>query len=809
MNPESNTPRDFVVRSNEAFAALAGWSYDHRWWVVAFALALLSGSLVIASRAQIDSSYEAYFDPADPTFLHYEEYRDDFGSDEVSYILYEAPGLEHGPWDLEIMRKVVRLTEALEEEVPFVYEVRSLANAELMVGLDESIEIQRLTDEFPETQEELLSLRDRYLNKPMLVGGILSADAEYAAIIIEMDRSSTDPLEDIRLDPDGGDGLENLYPQVTNEAIEEILARPEYDGIHFYHSGDIPLNAAYNVVIAEESAFLSGVTSAVIALLLLFFFRSIVGVIAPVVVVQLSVIMTVAFVVLCGWKLDMSFSGMPTLLTAIGVAHSVHILSEFRARFAALGDRREALVKTLYLVGSPCLFTSVTTAIAFASMSFSPIKSIAHSGVYASFGVMASFVLSFTLLMALLSFGGQTPRGGASRVNPASAKGGAVMQSVLGATVNLVARWRRSVLAVFAVVFVLSFIGISRMIVDSNWLDDFSDAMPLKQITITVDEVMGGVTNLILLFDSGEADAVKNPAVLQEIERIQVWADQWEIVRKTYSIVDILKDLNQTFHADDPAEYRLPESRELTAQYLILYESAGGTDADRYVSSDYRHASLELRLALAMTSETVKLVNALDAELAARPLEASSSRLTGIGALWVKLLDYIVSSQIQGFTLAFSMIALVLCGLFRSIRTGLIAMVPNLSPVFLTLGMMGWLGLPLDYNKIMIAAVALGIAVDDTIHLMSRVRYEFHRLGNYRAALDEALRDVGRAVLITSIVLVLGFLVLLLSILDSQAVRGVLLATTIVTALVADFLLLPALILTFKPFGPETVQDRT
>jgi len=146
--------------------------------------------------------------------------------------------------------------------------------------------------------------------------------------------------------------------------------------------------------------------------------------------------------------------------------------------------------------------------------------------------------------------------------------------------------------------------------------------------------------------------------------------------------------------------------------------------------------------------------------------------------------------------------------LFRSIRTGLIAMVPNLSPVFLTLGVMGWLGIPLDYNKISIAAVAMGIAVDDTIHLMSRVRYEFNRLGNYREALDEALREVGRAVMITSVALVLGFLVLTLSILDSQAVRGVLLATTIIAALVADFLLMPALILTFKPFGPESDKSQ-
>lgn len=804
--PDSRTngEHDFVTRLNELFAAVAGWSYDHRWWVVAIALGVLGGSLYLASRAEIDSSYEAYFDPSDPAYLHYEQYRDDFGSDEVSYILYEAPGIEHGPWNYEVMQRVVALTEALEDEVPFIYEVTSLANAELMVGLDDEIEIYQLTDEFPETQEELLELRDRYLNKPMLVGGILSEDAKYAAIIIEMDRSSTDPLDEIRLDPAGGDGLDNLYPQVTNDAIEAILARPEFANLHFYHSGDVPLNAAFNIVIAEESAYLDAITAVVVALLLLFFFRGVVGVVAPVLVVQISVIATVAFVVLMGWKLDMSFGGMPTLLTAIGIAHSVHILSEFRARFASLGDRREALVQTIYLVGAPCLFTSVTTAIGFASMSVAPIKSIANQGVYASFGVMASFFLSFTLLMALLSFGRRTPKVPATPAKIEAAKGGSVMQGFLQSIVRFVISQRIALLAVFALAFVLSLVGISRMIVDSNWLDDFSDRMPLKQITVTVDEVMGGVTNVILLFDGGEPDSIMDPAVLAEMDRIQTWAKDWAIVRKSYSIVDVLKDLNQTFHGDDPAEHKLPPSRELNAQYLILYESAGGSEASDLVSSDYRHASLELRLALALTSEYAALIDGLDKEFQARPLEASTSRLTGIGALWVKLLDYIVTSQINSFALAFTTIAFVMCALFRSVRVGLIAMVPNLSPVLLTLGVMGWLEIPLDYNKLTIAAVAMGIAVDDTIHLMSRIRYEFSRLGNYHDAIHEAMTDVGRAVLITSTALVLGFLVLNLSLLHSNAVRGSLLATTIVAALIADFLLMPALILTLKPFGGET-----
>ena len=803
--PDSPPTRsDFVSRTNAAFAAIGGWSYDHRWIVVVLALVLLGGSLALASRARVDNSYENYFDPQDPAYHAYEQYREDFGSDEVAYILYEAPDPAHGPWNVEVMRKIVSLTDALEDEVPFVYEVESLASAELMVGVDDGIELYELRDGVPESQAELLALRDRYLAKPMFVGGILSADASHAAIVIEMDRSSTDPIEDIRLDPEGGDDLENLYPQVTDAAIERILARPEYDGIRFHHSGDVAMNAAYNRIIGEESALLQAATALVIAMLLLFFFRSFVGVVGPIAVVQVTVIMVVGFVALVGWKLDLSFSSAPTLLTAIGIAHSVHILSEFRARFAERRDRRAALVETLSLVGTPCLLTSLTTAFGFLAMFFVPIKSISHSAIYNAFGVIAAFVLSLTLLMAFLSFGRRVPRQAVSDARRSRARGGAALHSALDGLARFVIRRRVAILAVSAVVAVVSIAGMTQIVVDSNWLDDFSDGMPLKQTTLRVDEVMGGVSNLIVLFDSGEAEAVKEPAVLREIERVQEWADrQTHLVRKSYSIVDIVKDLNQTFHADDPAHYALPETRDLVAQYLLLYESAGGSEGYEHVSTDYRRAALELRLRLGTTREIAGLADDLAAWIDEHPLEATTIELTGIGALWIKLLDYIVSSQIRGFLIAFSVIGVVMCLLFASLQTGLISMVPNVSPVLLTLGAMGWWGLDLDYTTTTIAAVAMGIAVDDTIHLVLRFRHEFRRSRSYEEALIASMHDVGRALVITSTALILGFLVLLFSTLASQAQYGLLLATTIATALVADFLLMPALFLTFEPFGPE------
>jgi predicted RND superfamily exporter protein len=459
----------------------------------------------------------------------------------------------------------------------------------------------------------------------------------------------------------------------------------------------------------------------------------------------------------------MSFSSMPTLITAIGVAHSVHILSGFRVAFRRLGDRRAALVQTLSLVGTPCLLTSLTTSVGFASMSFVPIKSISHQGVYASFGVMAAFV----------------------------------------AVASFVLRARVAILVAFAALFVWSAVGMARLVVDSNWLDDFSEDVPHKAIAIHIDEVMGGLTNIIAIFDTGQPDGIKEPSVLREIDRVQQWANGEDLVRKSYSIVDVLKDLNQTFHEDDPSWYRIPDSRELVAQYLIMYESAGGTEASSYVTSDYQRATLEMRLRIDTTSKTADLVDDVNALLATQPLEASTMTLTGIGALWVKLLDYIVTSQVQGFLTAFAVIGAMMCVLLRSFRTGVIVMLPNLSPVFLTLGFMGWAGILLDYSKVAIAAVAMGIAVDDTIHLIARFRHEFEQRHDYEAALRASLGDVGRALIITSVALIAGFLMLQASVLDTTATRGLLLAGTIAAALLADFLLLPALVLTFRPFGPE------
>ena len=223
-----------IERLNRVFGGVAAACFRFRWVVLLGSLLLAGFAYQQAIQIEGDASYEHYFHEGDTTFQAYETYREDFGSDEVSYIGYDVKGLEHGPWNVEAMGALVSLTEAMEDEVPFIYEVTTLANAELTIGTEDGLEISKIIDDWPLTQAELLERRKAYLKKPMLVGGIINEEADFGAIILEMDRSSTDPPEEIlappeqRPFPEDLANAENLYPQVTDAKISEILERPEY-----------------------------------------------------------------------------------------------------------------------------------------------------------------------------------------------------------------------------------------------------------------------------------------------------------------------------------------------------------------------------------------------------------------------------------------------------------------------------------------------------------------------------------------------------------------------------------------------------
>jgi hypothetical protein len=796
--------RDYVEYLNLFFERVGAWSFDHRWLVIFSCLLLFAASLFLASRAHIDMTFAAFFEEKDPTYAAYQQYREDFGSDEMSYILYEVPEKADGPFDLEVMRKIAQLTLSLEKEVPFVSKVTSLANVEIMQAVPDGIAIHELLEEFPETQEELSAIRQMVLGKPLLVGGVVSQDAKFAAIIVEMEKSSVDPPEDLMLDPEGSSWIDNLYPQVSDAKIDEILARPEYAGITFYHAGDVPWNAKYNRIMMPQTVTLTMITYCIIGILLFVFFRRFTAVIGPFIVVTIAITVAAGVIGLMGWNLDFMFPFIPNLLIAIGIADSVHIISEFNIHYRKLGDRREAIKRTMYHVGTPCLLTSLTTAAGVLAMSASHIESLAHMAIYSAAGILAAFLFSVTLLMTLFAFGKRKYEPKVSKTSGLQTKKSKAFDALLLGVADFDIKHPVLIIMLSAVVFASSIAGMTRLHIDNDFMAEWKEDEPIRNITMKVDEEMGGMSSVIYLFDTGKADGIKEPAVLREIERIQLMADQQTpFVKKSYSIVDVIKELNRTFHNDDPAYYRIPDSRELVAQLLLVYEMSGGEELGQYVSSDLSRANLELRCRMEAVSKMVALAEHIDAEIQANPLEFTKTEITGIGALWVQFAEYIADSQIKGILLAFGVIAVMMCIIFKSINIGLLSMIPNITPVLFTLGYMGWVGMELDYTRLLIAPLAIGIAVDDTIHMVTRFHVEFRRLGNYAQALRACMLDVGRALTGTTVILMAGFIVNVFHGMETQVIFGQLVAWTIFLALVADFFLLPALILVVKPFGPE------
>ncbi|MBA57105.1 MAG: RND transporter [Pseudomonadales bacterium] len=788
---------------NEFFAKLAIFSYRNRWQVAVVCLVVLLGCTYFANNVRTDNSFDAFFDQSDPVYQAYLEHQENFGSDEITFIMYDASEYRHGVFNQQLVESILDLTNEIDTKVPFVRNVTSIANAELMLVEGDNLTITSLQDEMPLTQDRMLELARVLQQRKLYEGSIYSTDLKFGGILVEMSRTSTDTLDKIQFDPDKGAVMDNLYPMVSNSALQTILNDRKYADIPFYVSGDVPLNAAYNEILVDELASLGVICVLIIVLILAYFFRgNLFGIIGPVVVVALSVVMTIAFIEAMGWHLDMGFGMAPVLLMAVGIAHAVHIISDYLI-FSRRYPTEQALYETMKLVGTPCLLTSLTTMVGFASMSLTPIRTVSHAGIYMSVGVLAAFLLSILLLTVFLSF-----------MKPLNAAGELPQHDKLKQLLNrcscFTLKHRRAVFSVFAMVMFVSIWGLTQVRIDSNWLMDFSDRVSVKVDAVKIDNTMTGLNPLAYLLDSNAAGGIKNPEFLKELERLQSEVEtHFPLIRKTTSIVDLVKELNQSFHGDDPDFYRIPESRELISQYLLVYEISGGKDLRSFVSEDYSKALLQIRAQLVYASELQAFEQKIDQYLQQYPLHYSEKINSGMGTLLTTLLGYISFSQLQGLAIAVVVITLFVSMIFGSLKMGLVSMIPNVGPIIVVAGVMGLMGVVLDATKLLLATIAIGIAVDDTIHMVTRIRLEFQRTGSYATAYINAINEVGRALVITSLSLVLGLCALLFSAMSAQVWFGILLSSAILLALVMDIFVMPVLIMWLKPFGPEMPEFDT
>ncbi len=746
-----------------------------RWPVLALLVLVTAGFALQIPRMVIEISPEGMRLVGHPETLYYEQYIEQYGSDEV--ILLEL--WTEDVFSEESLAVLCRLTDEIRE-YENVDRVVSLCSADDIRGGAGEIRIEPFFEEVPRGEAERQAVRQAVHDNPLYLGNLVSRDDRSTLLVVELDRSGED------------------FPRKRRELvgkIQALSAGARADGMELNVAG-FPVIATVlpSLMVSDQRIFVPLVLL-LIVLTLLAAFRSFWGVLLPLVTVIFSVVWTLGFLVLCGKKVEIVTNVLPPLILVIAMADAVHILAHYQEELGKGRGRNkeEAIRAAAAYILVPCLLTSVTTAVGFASLGVSRVAGIRDLGLLASFGVMAAFVVSITLVPVLLSFLPTRPF-----ERPARQVHG-MLDRFLARLARFNEAHRKGVLVFTVLLLGLAVAGLFRLKVETTLIKYLKEDNPLAIAVRQIEAHITGTSTLDVVFDFQALDEVKEPENLRKLETMQSVLDAMPLVTRTASLSDLFKRMHQVFNGGDADDYRLPGTREEVAQYLLLYSMSGDEeDLARYVDDRYRTSVVTARVKTVSSAEMNRFIWEVREEVANR-FPGMDVRVTGITVLSTNSIDAIVKGQIQSLALALAVICVLMGVLFRSARLGLLSMVPNLIPIVVTLGLMGWAGIEINTATAVISCVAIGIAVDDTIHFLSRYRKEFRSGGDEARAAAATLASTGRALVFTSVVLSLGFMVLVFSSFRPIIYFGLLTGVTMISALVGDLILLPVLLMVTRP----------
>lgn len=737
---------------------------------------------------QFDNSNEIWFTEADPALRRLTEFQTIFGNDDFVYLVFEA---EHVFSD-QGRRLLANLCGELRRKVPYLRSVTWLGNAEYIEADAEGITISDFADPDRQGGAELdAQLKARALQEKLYHNNYISPDGKTAGMLVELK-----PYPESAHEPRGA----------VVAAVREVLTGPQYAPLAVHAVGQPVLHVDYNELSFTESAGFFAICLLLQMLVLYLIGRRFKDAFAPLLTVILSVIWTMGMVQVLGYTLNLFIILVPVLLACLCIGDSMHVIAFFHQRRRAGLGVREALCRAMADTGLPCLYTSLTTAIGFLSFFAADIRPFQEMGVYASIGTLCAYVLSLLLVLVLYSYDkdriGMVPAAdftGFDAAKAAPAKAQDIFDKVLQGVCAINLRYPVMILVVALALTGVALYGYSLLQVETTTAHMLSPRMPLRQSYDFVDERMGGAMSVEIMLDTGKPEGIKDTEFLQKVEQLQEHLDADADVTKTISVLDILKKINEAMHGGDPAHYLLPENSAAIAQYLLLYETSNGRDLDKVISFDNRVARL--------TAKT-RTLDTRQVRLLSDDIAAFSKDLFGPGATvavtgnldWTRSMnDLLMDGQRQSFIAALISVTLLMCLALRSLRLGILSMIPNIFPVLITLGLMGFGGIYMDMPLMSFSAIIIGVVVDDTIHFLFHYREEFEKSHSYEQALRKTFATTGRPLLLTSLTLFCGFGVLLFSNVMGVMKFGGLGCFAFASALAADFFIMPAILLTFKP----------
>jgi len=742
------------------------------WTVVASVAVIAALAAGMQHLIVVDVGIRNHFNDNDPQLVKLEQFEEAYAVSDSVLVVVAPTG--DTIFTREALLSIEKLTDALWW-TPYATRVTSITNHSHSEGNEDGLVVEPLVQDASSLDEiEVHRVQTIALSSQEIAGRLVSRDGRLAGLVISLALPEED-REKKKLEV-----VNALYGLVN----EQRSANPDIE-YHIY--GELLLDQTIRKALDEDMSVLAPVAFLTMMLVAIVVLRSIwggLGILAMLIAVMAS---GFGFAGWIGLKFYAESAAALFVLMAIAVAHSVHLVQGMTKGMHRGMERKAAIINALEINGRPIFLTSVTTAIGFLSLNFSEMPPFQVMGNIVAVGSMCAFVYSVTLLPALLAV--------MPMRTPAKVENGVEVFDRLG---NFVVSKSTVLLGVFAVLSLVSAIGVSRIELNDNNLKLLDESYELRRSADFINRNFSGLDTLEYSLRSGREGGVTDIDYLHQVDAFARWLREQPEVSHVTSIVDILKRLNQNLHGGADGSYALPKNSDLAAQYLVLYEFSlpVGLDLNNLMKFDRSASRMTVVIKFMSVREQIELDNRALIWLQENAPEIQTGA-TGVTMVSAYSVMRNIVKMLVGTVIAMSIVSVVLIFVFRSVRLGLLSLVPNFLPAIIAMGFCGYAVGTVSIAASIVTAIAFGIIVDDTIHLLSnylRMRDE----GKTPAeAIVPTFKQVGKPLLVTTLIFALGFLVFGASGLATNQTLGVLVGLTIVIALVADFLLFPALLVVF------------
>ncbi|MBX9915805.1 MAG: hypothetical protein E6Q59_04950 [Nitrosomonas sp.] len=753
-----------------------GWVVNARWYILILMAVLVAMAGYGIKDLQFKSDYRMFFSDDNPQLTALENLQKTYTRDDnVLLVLTPVKGDVFSP---EILATAQQLTQDLWQ-TPYSTRVDSLVNFQYSHANGDEVTVEDLVGDITQlTPEDLTRIKLYALQEPLLVNRLVSPNAKVMGFNVVILRPG--------INQDSETVEVTRYVRKLADSLR--AAHPDLD---VRITGSILMDTAFAESSELDMRTLTPAMLTIIAVALWFFLRSVWGMVTVLIMMTLAVIATVGMTGWLGIALSPSSIPAPTILLTLVVANSVHLLTSFYKSVNDGVNPREAIGNSVAKNFKAIVFCNFTTVIGFLTMNSSESPPFRDLGNITAMGMVITFFLSMVLqpaLMAIFPANGR-PRWGSNEGWKKFA--------------HFVIEYRHyCLIGMIAAVTVLA-TGIRLNALDDEYVKYFDPSVEFRRDTDYTSDHLTGIYRIDYSLEKNNGDRISDPDFLQRVDAFVQWYRQQPEVTHVFAITDIFKRLNQNMHSDDPAWYRLPETAEMSAQFLLLYEMSlpYGLDLNDRINVNKSATRVSVTLHSISSQQVLDLEARAQAWLKVNAPNFARHEGTGITLLFAHIGQRNIASMINGLLLAAGIIALTLIAVLRSATLGLLSLIPNVIPSIMVFGVWGMLVGQIGMASSVVVAMTLGILVDDTVHFLTQYQYARNHKGLLpEAAVEYAFSQIGNALWVTSFILILGFAIFAISSFKINQEMGMLTTLIFAVGLLADFILLPPILLFIEGF---------